>query len=247
MSKADSWMPFYVGDYLSATTRLTTEQHGAYFLLLLDYWKNGPPPNDDAVLAQIVRLSPAAWRKAKPAIMGFFAVEDGKLTQKRVDKEISKATAIAEERSKAGKEGAARRWQRNGKPIANAIALPKANGQQNDAPSQSQGSNEPIASTNVDVSVRTDPPLTADEILEAWAERMVPLGFPAVAKMTAQRSRMLKARLNDSTLDEWMRAFAALERSAFCRGENERGWRADFDFLLQPKSFTKLLEGAYDH
>jgi hypothetical protein len=39
----------------------------------------------------------------------------------------------------------------------------------------------------------------------------------------------------------------ALERSAFCRGENDRGWRADFDFLLQPKSFTKLLEGAYDH
>jgi len=247
MSKADSWMPLYVGDYLSATTRLTTEQHGAYFLLLLDYWKNGPPPNDDAVLAQIVRLSPAAWRKAKPAIMGFFAVEDGKLTQKRVDKEISKATAIAEERSKAGKEGAARRWQRNSKPIANAMDLPKANGQQNDAPSQSQGSNEPIASTNVDVSVGTDPPLTADEILEAWSERMVPLGFPAVAKMTAQRSRMLKARLRDSTLDEWMRAFAALERSAFCRGENDRGWRADFDFLLQPKSFTKLLEGAYDH
>ena len=247
MSKADSWMPLYVGDYLSATTRLTTEQHGAYFLLLLDYWKNGPPPNDDAVLAQIVRLSPSAWRKAKPAIMGFFAVEDGKLTQKRVDKEISKATAIAEERSKAGKEGAARRWQRNSKPIANAIALPKANVQQNDAPSQSQGSNEPIASTNVDVSVGTDPPLTTDEILEAWAERMVPLGFPAVAKMTAQRSRMLKARLKDSTLDEWMRAFSALERSAFCRGENDRGWRADFDFLLQPKSFTKLLEGAYDH
>jgi hypothetical protein len=48
-------------------------------------------------------------------------------------------------------------------------------------------------------------------------------------------------------LEEWQRAMDALERSAFCRGENDRGWRADFDFLLQPKSFTKLLEGAYDH
>jgi hypothetical protein len=42
--------------------------------------------------------------------------------------------------------------QSNGKRIANAIDLPLANGQQNDAPSQSQGSNEPIASSNEDVS-----------------------------------------------------------------------------------------------
>jgi hypothetical protein len=90
-------------------------------------------------------------------------------------------------------------------------------------------------------------PLSKKEVLEAWNERMVPLGFPRIAKMTAQRDRQLAARLKDSTLEEWQRAMDALERSAFCRGENDRGWRADFDFLLQPKSFTKLLEGAYDH
>jgi hypothetical protein len=37
----------------------------------------------------------------------------------------------------------------------------------------------------------TRPPLTKSEILEAWHERMVPLGFPAVAKMTGQRERQL--------------------------------------------------------
>ena len=249
MSRSDTWMPFYVGDYLSATGRLTTEQHGAYLLILLDYWKNGPPPNDDAVLAALARMSPAAWRKAKPALIGFFEVRDGLLIQKRVEKERERTTEITEERSKAGKIGAAKRWQghtpKKGKRIANAIDLPLANGKQNDAPSQSQGSNEPIASTNVDGSA--EPPLTPDEILEAWQARMVPQGFPPVRKMTAQRTRQLRARLRDSTFEEWQQAMAALERSAFCRGENERGWRADFDFLLQPKSFTKLLEGAYDH
>jgi uncharacterized protein YdaU (DUF1376 family) len=240
-------MPFYVGDYLSATGRLTTEQHGAYLLILLDYWKNGPPPNNDAVLAAIARMSPAAWKKAKPALISFFDIQDGQLIQKRVEKERQRAASVTEERSKAGKEGAAKRWQNHkqtdGKPMTNAMAKPK----QNDAPSQSQGSNEPIASTNVDVSVGADSPLTKSEILEAWHTRMVPLGFPAVAKMTAQRERLLKARLKDSTLEDWQRAMDALERSAFCRGENDRGWRADFDFLLQPKSFTKLIEGAYDH
>jgi uncharacterized protein YdaU (DUF1376 family) len=89
---SDTWMPLYVGDYLSATTRLTTEQHGAYFLLLLDYWKSGPPPNDDAVLAQIARMSPAAWRKAKPAlILGFF---DGSRTAKLVSKSASRRSGF---------------------------------------------------------------------------------------------------------------------------------------------------------
>jgi hypothetical protein len=102
-------------------------------------------------------------------------------------------------------------------------------------------------SSNEDLSIETDPPpLSKSEILEAWHDRMVPLGFPAVRKMTAQRERQLAARLKDSTLEEWQRAMDALERSDFCRGKNDRGWRADFDFLLQPKSFTKLLEGAYD-
>jgi hypothetical protein len=105
-----------------------------------------------------------------------------------------------------------------------------------------------IASSAEDVSAEPTPkPLTKQEVLEAWQERMVPLGFPRIAKMTGQRERMLNARLKDSTLDEWLAAFAAMERSAFLKGENDRGWRADFDFLLQPKSFTKLLEGAYDH
>jgi uncharacterized protein YdaU (DUF1376 family) len=252
--KSDTWMPFFVGDYLSATGRLTTEQHGAYLLILLDYWKNGPPPNDDAVLAQIARLSPSAWKKAKPALIGFFDVRDGQLIQRRVERERIRAAEITEERSKAGKAGAEKRWQghkqKNGKRIANAIDLPLANGQQNDAPSPSPSSSseELIASTNVDVSAEpTAKPLTKQEVIDAWHTRMVPLGFPRIAKMTGQRERMLNARLKDSTLEEWQRAMDALERSAFCRGENDRGWRADFDFLLQPKSFTKLLEGAYDH
>lgn len=244
---SDTWMPFFVGDYLSATTRLTTEQHGAYVLLLLDYWKNGPPPNDDAVLAQIVRMPLAAWRKAKPALIGFFELRDGQLIQKRVERERVRALENIEKRRKAGKASAnARAKQQQTANTCSTHVEPPL--QQNGRPSPSPScSSEQESSSIEDVSVGTDPPLTKAEILEAWQTRMVPQGFPEIRKMTAQRERQLGARLRDSTMDDWQRAFAALERSAFCRGENDRGWRADFDFLLQPKSFTKLIEGAYDH
>lgn len=93
----------------------------------------------------------------------------------------------------------------------------------------------------------TDQPLTAHEIIEGWNDRMVRLGLPAVKRMTPTRQRQLQARIRENSLEDFHRVFDAIERSAFCRGENDRGWRADFDFMLQPKSWTKLLEGAYDH
>jgi uncharacterized protein YdaU (DUF1376 family) len=247
-------MPFFVGDYLSATTRLTTEQHGAYVLLLLDYWKNGPPPNDDAVLAQIARMSASVWRKARPALIGFFDVQNGQLIQKRVERERQRAAENVEKRSKAGKASAAARadkQQTSNKKSTHVETHVEANGQQNGRPlpSPSPCSNEQVISSNEDLSAEpTDAPVTEDEVLEAWQDRMVPLGYAAIRKLTPERRRRLKARIREyPDLDDWQRAFSALERSTFLKGDNDRGWRADFDFLLQPKSFTKLLEGSYDH
>ena len=37
-----------------------------------------------------------------------------------------------------------------------------------------------------------------------------------------------------------------VHNSAFLRGDNDRGWRTDIDFVLQAASFTKLMEGSYE-
>jgi uncharacterized protein YdaU (DUF1376 family) len=108
--KPDAWMPLYIAAYRADTSRLTTEQHGAYLLILMDYWRNGPPPDDDEVLAQITLLSPSKWRAHRPKIQGFFKVNDGRWTQKRADNEMARARAITEQRSDAGKASAEKRW-----------------------------------------------------------------------------------------------------------------------------------------
>jgi uncharacterized protein YdaU (DUF1376 family) len=89
--RADIWMPLYIGDYLADTSRLTTEQHGAYLLLIMDYWRNGAPPDDDDVLQNITRFSKFLWKKNRVILEKYFQVQEGVWRHSRIDKEMAEA------------------------------------------------------------------------------------------------------------------------------------------------------------
>lgn len=135
MAKKDVWMPLDIGAYLSDTMRLTTQQHGAYFLLLCDYWKNGPLPDDDVLLAGMTKVDLKEWKsRVGPVIRRFFYIGwDGLLHQKRADAEIERAGRISEIRRNAAMERhgvptdtLAPDKQTDGKRDANAYAKPDA-------------------------------------------------------------------------------------------------------------------------
>ena len=96
MDRPDVFMPLYIGDYLAGTSRLTTELHGAYMLLIRDYWMKGCLPDDDAALASITKRSPDAWSIARAKLEHFFSVENGQWKHKRVDQELANAIAKKE-------------------------------------------------------------------------------------------------------------------------------------------------------
>lgn len=108
-------MPLWIGSYLADTSRLNTEQHGAYLLIIMDYWRNGPPPDDDETLANITKQTPAAWRKNGPVIRRFFKAVDGVLRHKRVDEELASAQDRAEKAQSKAKAAADARWKKDRK------------------------------------------------------------------------------------------------------------------------------------
>ena len=107
---ATPWMPFYPADYLADTRRLTTEQHGAYLLLLMDSWSSGALPDDDAVLARVAGLDAESWARARQALAGYFAIADGKWVHARIEREREHAQAYAQASSSRGKKAATARW-----------------------------------------------------------------------------------------------------------------------------------------
>lgn len=182
MSKRhDTWMPFYVGDYLADTMHLTRDQHGAYLLLIFAYWRAGEPLlDDDEELAAITKSTAAEWKKLRRTMARFFIVGDGKWHHKRIDAEIEKAGKIKVERSKAGSEGAAKRWQKHGKvdgkPIANAIANATQDESQNDAPSPSSSSLRSEEDSGTDVPGGKPPPSAPDPVKAMWDRGVAILG-----------------------------------------------------------------------
>lgn len=108
------WMPLYIGDYLADTRRLSLAEHGAYMLLIMEYWRNGSLPNDDVKISRILGISHKEWLTMRDNISEFF--HDG-WQHKRIDEELQKHTVISERRSIA----ASKRW--TSKPDANAMQM----------------------------------------------------------------------------------------------------------------------------
>lgn len=80
-------MPLYTDAYLADTHHLSTEAHGAYFLLLISTWRNNGVPfaDDDENLARMVRLPLRRWKIIRPLLTPFFNLSDGTWRQKRLE------------------------------------------------------------------------------------------------------------------------------------------------------------------
>ena len=132
MSTKDIWMPVYIGDYLSDTQLLTTEQHGAYLLLIMAYWKNRKPlPDDDKVLRAIARLEQKQWKSCRAVLEPFFTVCDGFWQHKRIESELERASFLQEKASERAQKAATVRWERERQRVendatSNAPSMPQA-------------------------------------------------------------------------------------------------------------------------
>jgi uncharacterized protein YdaU (DUF1376 family) len=108
---------------------------------------------------------------------------------------------------------------------------------------------QPISSLRSDTLPvsRTKPPDETQAAFDAWNRIAAELGLPKAQVLTATRRTKLRARLAEAEgLPGWEIALSNIRKSPFLLGGGERGWRADLDFMLQEKSFHKLMDGSYE-
>lgn len=178
-------MPMYWDAYLADTTHLTTEEHGAYLLLLAAMWRrNGWVPDDDKDNARILGLTPSKWRRIKARLMetvSGFVVKDGKITQEKLQKTWENTQEKIDKNRANGAKG--------GRPSSiKNNDLGKANGSVSVNPNQSIPEPEPEPDNISSPKEVKDSDLSFDEFWE-----MVPRKVGKGAARKAWKSALKKA------------------------------------------------------
>ena len=89
---------------------------------------------------------------------------------------------------------------------------------------------------------------TTDPVKEAasdWNLLADKLNLPKVGRLSPGRRKKWLANYGNGSAGRWSRVLAAIEESEFCQGENDRGWKAGFDFVVTATKIDRLLEGFY--
>ena len=80
---------------------------------------------------------------------------------------------------------------------------------------------------------------------KVFIEKWNSLGLNKLINIKNKRLKSLKARVKEYGVDKVLLAIENIKQSDFLKGDNERGWVVDFDWLLKPNNFIKVLENKY--
>jgi uncharacterized protein YdaU (DUF1376 family) len=124
------YMQLYVSDYLADTMHLDTEQHGAYLLLIMNYWQTAKPIPKNRLQA-ITRVSNDRWSSVELSLNEYFNDTGTHWVHSRIDADIKMVEEAQAQRSSAGKASAEAKkrlrqaqLKRNGNEKSTVVEVP---------------------------------------------------------------------------------------------------------------------------
>src|SRR5690554_2454758 len=99
------YIQLYPADYLADTMHLTTEEHGAYLLLIFNYWQTGKAIPKKR-LQKIARIPNDRWPSVEDSLSEFFSDDGECWTHERIERDLESVNGALEQRVRAGKASA---------------------------------------------------------------------------------------------------------------------------------------------
>lgn len=99
------YMQLYIADYLADTMHLSTEEHGAYLLLMFNYWQTGRAIPKSR-LGKIARLSNDRWISVEGSLAEFFNDNGTEWIHERIERDLEGVRSSLEQKSAAGRASA---------------------------------------------------------------------------------------------------------------------------------------------
>ena len=195
-------------------------------------------PLSDAELGQLTR---ALLVYAKDRSQPSFSDRALLIAFRFISADIDRSSQLREARSRRNRENARKRWSK--RPDSKAPSAPHTQ------PEPVAAAASATDAANADTAPH-QPAVNCDKLIAYWNSRIDDTGsaMRKINKVTPQRRSLLAARMNEygggtSVLrDAFERAF----RSPWLNGKNKNRWVADFNWILMPANFSRVLEGTFD-
>ena len=81
-----------------------------------------------------------------------------------------------------------------------------------------------------------------DTVIKKWND----IGLNVVRNIKGKRLDSLHARIKEYSKEDVLTVIENVKYSDFLKGNNNRNWTADIDWILKPNNFIKVLEGNYN-
>ena len=129
-------LPLFCDDLIASTVDMTPGCFGAYMRILCYAWTRGGVPNDEQACSRIAGgFGKGDWKAIRQRLMVIDAgTDEERLSHQRLELERAAVAELKEAKSKAGQEGARRRWhgqqphptawQNDGRAMAVPLAEP---------------------------------------------------------------------------------------------------------------------------
>lgn len=217
---------FYSSDFLSGTLLMEDEEIGQYIkLLCLQHQKGHLKEKDMLIICKTYNEN---------IFSKFEQDEDGNYYNKRLEEEIIKRQKYSESRrnNRKKKEKELEKentYEKDMKKICNSYE--KHMGNENE---------------NINININKIKNINKIEnIKNIYNKNCVFL--PKVQKITEKRKIAINKLLKEITEEQFNQVCIIANNSDFLIGNNDRNWKADFDFIIRPDKAVSILEGKYNN
>lgn len=236
------WYKREPSKFIGGVVGLGAEAIGAYAVILdLIYQHDGPIQNDPRWIGGILGCS---MRKTASLIerlveAGKIDVRDGKISNRKAEQVIESRVSFSRERAESGSKGG-----RN----SHETSARGARDEQNKGDVKRKNNDLAEAELPLEREEREERKKDSsdeEKAIEEYQRIAEQVGLTKIVKLTDKRKSHLRARLAEFGLDGWTRALRSIPASDFLSGRAGRGWKPDFDWLVNPNNFAKVIEGKY--
>lgn len=259
-----SYVPFYMDDWYGGTARMTRLVKSVYFDICLYTWDKAQPVPEAELMLMLDDLGPQGEQIVNMLVKSgrLERTVDGEVYSKRALVEAQKAFDLWQAKSGGGRRGsAATNAAKGGDDTPDESRQQNHNQTHNQNPTDDIGGSAPLSSGDDDTGGDAaagagegegEKPVkvvrktyAVEPIVNAWNDMAGRnKGIAGIRKLTEERRKKIRARLEDHTEAEMIEAIGLIPQRPFCMGQNDRKWFADIDFLLRPNTVTRILEGS---